>query len=284
MVVPLEGDPKVTDVVLVPSPYPNDQSSATRPIEYFHGSLRIADDIWLADFDHDFAREVMDACDPPGENLHATRQYGAPYGFARVCVLTVPQHELHFDHDARLITCVLLSRLVQPTSIGFQYAARIRTWRNGHRQIVPFRPHDINAYAFVNDVGQNWLNPQDADPVAEIFAAYNTHRPPQRILTALWHLETVFRNYYVDVRWSLLVTGLESLIHVAGERDTKNPARYAGSTRVFVQRLQLIGQQRPEFSVSEFDLREIYDRRSTLAHGQGFVQLDVRARQLITTT
>jgi hypothetical protein len=92
------------------------------------------------------------------------------------------------------------------------------------------------------------------------------------------------RNYYVDVRWPLLVTGLEALVHIADERDPRNSTRYAGSTRVFVDRLLALGRADPKLGVGEVELREVYDRRSTLVHGQGFGQLNARNKDLYRTT
>lgn len=265
-----EGDPQITDVILVPSPYAHACGNPGRPEEYFDGSLRITEELWLADFDVDFARAVLDACSSAGSNFSPTRQYGAPYGFVRASAPAPRGRELHFDNDNRLFACVAMSRLVQPTSAGYQYSARIREWKNGYRQIIPYRPHHLNPYAYVNDVRQDWLIPSDVPEIAAVVNAYYTQKPPRRVLNALWHLETVFRNYYIEVRWPLVVTGLESLIHIAGERDSRNASRYAGSTRVFVQRLIGIGKARPSIAVSEAALREIYDRRSTLAHGLTF--------------
>lgn len=280
----VEGDPQITDVVLMPNPYADAGSKPGRPLVYFDGSLRITEDIWLADFDSEFATAILDACGQIGENFKPIRQYGAPYGFVRVSAPYTQQEGLQFDHDGRLLSCVALSRLVHPTSLGFQYSARIRQWKNGHRQIVPHTPHDVNAYAFVTDIDRNWLIPDDAPVLSQLFTAYFSSKPPQRVLAALWNHETVARNHYIDVRWPLLVTGLEALVHLAGERDLRNPVKYAGSTRVFVQRLVAIGKHQPALAVPEDVLRDIYDRRSTLAHGQSFGALDPATKILYRAT
>jgi hypothetical protein len=278
------GRPLITDVVLVPSPYAHGGGGPGRPIVYFEDSYRIAEDVWLANFDIDFANGIMDACEPRGENFEPRRQYGAPYGLVRVSVPDVPGHTLHFDHDSRLLTCVALSRLVHPTSIGFAYSARIIERNDGSRQVVPHTPHDLNARAFVIDPDQDWLVPADVPEIRQLLQAYVGSARPQRVSSALWHFEIAARTYYFDIRWPLHVTGLEALVHVAGERDPKNQRRYAGSTQVFVNRLLAIGRSKPNLAVAEDVLRDIYDRRSTLAHGQSFGQLDSSTKQLIRTT
>jgi hypothetical protein len=280
----VEKPPRITDVLLVASPYAHGGGNPGRPVVYFERSYRILDDVWLANFDVDFARRILDACEHRGENFHAHRQYGAPYGFVRVSAPEVPGHAFNFDHDARLLTCVALSRLVHPTSIGFENAARIRTSGDGHRQVIPHTAYELGAYAFVTDTDQNWLVPADVPAISKLAAAYLESTLPPRVSSALWHSEIAARTHYTNVRWPTQVTALESLIHVAGERDPRNPKRYAGSTRVFVDRLVAIGRNNPSLSVSEGTLGDIYDKRSTLAHGQSFGGLDPATKQLVRTT
>lgn len=86
--------------------------------------------------------------------------------------------------------------------------------------------------------------------------------------------------YYTDVRWPLLAAAAESLIHVDGERDPKNPSRYAGSTQVFVRRLLLVQSKIGDLGFTEDALREIYSHRSALAHGQPFDWLEPRVKDL----
>jgi hypothetical protein len=284
MEIGLEDSPSIIDVLLVPSPYPHDNERTTREVVFFEGSLRISEDVWLADFETEFARDVLNACSQSGENFRPTRQYGAPYGFVRVSIPYASEHSLHFDHDRRLLTTVALSRLVHPTSIGFQYAARVRRWPNGRREIIPHRSHHINDFAFVVDTSENWLVPDDVPAIGRVLDAYLAKVLPQRIGSALWHFETVARTYYIDIRWPLLVTGLEALVHIAGERDPRNVLRYAGSTRVFVDRLLAVGLAKPALAVPEAQLREIYDRRSTLSHGQSFGSLDQKTKDLYRKT
>lgn len=280
----VEKPPRITDVVLVASPYAHGGGNPGRPVVYFENSYRILDDVWLANFDVDFAGPILDACQQRGENFYAHRQYGAPYGFVRVSPPDVSGHAFHFDHDARLLMCVALSRLVHPTSIGFENAARIRASGNDHRQVIPHTAYELGAHAFVTDTDQNWLIPADVPAIRQLVAAYLGSTLPPRVSAALWHCEIAARTHYTNVRWPIQVTGLESLIHIAGERDPKSPKRYAGSTRVFVDRLVAIGRNNPSLSVAEGTLRDIYDKRSTLAHGQSFGALDPARKQLVRTT
>lgn len=275
-----EGEERVIDLVIVPSPYA--VRTPSRPITFFEDSHHIFEDVWLAHYEGDFADAVMDACSVRGENFNPTRQYGGPYGFIRT---NAPQSGTYaFDSDGRLTLCVGLSRLAHPSSINYQYAARIRHWPNGSRIIAPVRIANLNHAAFVSDEEGNWLIPDDVPLIRSLVSSYYASKPPVRLGTALWHFETAFRSYYVDTRWPLLATGLEALVHIGSERDPRDPRRYAGSTRVFVKRIARLAAQVDQAHVTESILYDIYDRRSGLVHGQGLGQLDAATRALYETT
>jgi len=68
------------------------------------------------------------------------------------------------------------------------------------------------------------------------------------------------RTYYLDMRWNLVVSGLEALVNV-----DRNDVR-----RQFVRR---VGKLATEFgfALSEAELHDAYTLRSKLAHAQGFL-------------
>jgi len=81
---------------------------------------------------------------------------------------------------------------------------------------------------------------------------------PQRASRALWYHEYATRTYYVEVRWPLIATGLESLVHT----DRNN------SGLQFRRRVSKIAA---EIGLTPFGVEQAaraYDLRSGLAHGQ----------------
>ena len=68
------------------------------------------------------------------------------------------------------------------------------------------------------------------------------------------------RTYYLDLRWNLVVSGLEALITVDDKHVTKQ----------FIHRVGILGT---EFGIalSEGELRKAYTFRSELAHAQSFL-------------
>jgi hypothetical protein len=110
-------------------------------------------------------------------------------------------------------------------------------------------------------------------------SAYYDGKPHTRVARGLWFYEAAFRQAYVDLRWSFLVTALEALVHIPKERLADGKGK-AGTTQVFVDRLLHFATLDHQLAISEQKLRDFYDERSTVAHGQVFSKLDQRLREL----
>jgi len=272
---------KAIDIVLVTSPYPIRDDEATRDIVYFDQCCQLSDGIWLGSLDQELAEAILDACEPRGENFAPVRQFGAPYGLIRLNA--AEPKELRFDPDNLLGAVVALSRLAHPTSIGFSYAARVRYPPSGERQIIPGAPINLNPNAFVGDELADWLIPDDAPQIADLVAAYQRQDAPGRVRAAFWSHEAAARNYFVEHRWGMVVTGLEALFHVRNERDPRKK-KAAGSTRVFVQRGVQAARELGMQNVTEAQLRDSYGTRSSAVHGAGIGELndELRERYLMT--
>lgn len=268
----IEGEPEVTDVVLTLDHYAEADKTSSKAITWFDKPLQIHDDLWIGQLEKQLTDVVLKACEPVGENFEPQRLYFSPYAFYRKNPPGGRGQELTFDPDGKLYACIGLSRLVHPTSVAYDYAARIRRWRNGRRQIIPSRNVHLNPHAFVVDEHNNWLVPDDVPQLATLVSNYEGTPPSRRVMSALWYHEAAAQNYYIDIRWPLVTAGLEALIHIDGERLASG--KYAGSTKVFVDRLLGLGNVDAAFSIPESDLYAMYDARSGLAHGQPFGTLD----------
>lgn len=278
-VLATKGEAESQDVVLVPAPYDEHDAHSSRPDERFRRPYELDSGLWLGPFDRDLRKEVLDACSPAGEHSKR-RPFGCAYAFWR----TLPPGSAaatgdHFDPDARLYRCVTFSRIVHPTSVGFEYAARIQHRRNGVREIIPYREYHLNPHAFVIDPNTNWLIPSNVPEIKTLLLAFPPTGMPERLHSALFTYEVAARHCYIDQRWPLVATGLEALVHIRGERHPGG-RRWAGSTKVFVDRLLAMGTIDAALAIPEADLRAMYAERSLLAHGQAFGSLDAARKNL----
>jgi len=264
--------PVATDYVLVTDAYSHKDAASSRAVVDFSPARQIDGDLWIAQVDHSFCERILDACDPRGENFKPVRQFGCSYAFYRA---NAPAEEgllYRFDPDSLLYHCVALSRIVHPTSVGFTSAARILDWPNGDPQIIPASHSTLNPAAFVIAPNEDWLIPGDLPELRALLNALHAAPLPKRIEAALWHHEAAARNSFIDLRWPLLTTCLEALVRI---KDEKLPSgQFAGSTRVFVDRLAAIGKLDSTLAIPEDEVREMYAQRSLLAHGLAYGSLD----------
>ena len=272
---------RIVDVALVPSPYAFADSPPRRPIVHFDKLYTLAPDVLLGPVEDALAERVADASTRRGENFNPNRIYGFPYAFIHDPAAIAVDNALAFDPDARLFAAVAMSRLVQPTSAGFEYCARLRQLPDKSQQIIPVSLYHLNPAAFVIDPGDDWLAPADVPAIAALFAALQDTQvdKPNRVRAALWYHESGSRSYYFDVTWGLFTTGLESLIRI---KDEKTPGgKRVGSTQAFVHRLLMIGALDPSLGVSEADLRAMYGLRSAIVHGIMPAGADAQSKELL---
>lgn len=233
--------------------------------------FQLADGLWVGSLDDAIAEKVLDSCEPPGCWVtRPVRQYGQLYTFVRE---QVPQtHIYEWDADLRLQTCVALSRLVHPTSVSFRYSAQLVYNADGTvREVAPgpVTDHGANAWVATED-NRDWLIASDLEMLKELVRHLPLSHLPPRVRRALWYHEYAARTRDVSVRWTLISTALEALVHT----DRHN------STRQFTVRIPRLAAEMGGCRFSEGDAENAYDFRSRLSHGQGLGDLTAADRQI----
>ena len=226
--------------------------------------VQLSETIFLGRQPNELWDAVYAACKPRGYAFNPTPQFGQRYAFWNTGP-TQPDG-YNWDPDQSLATAVALSRLVHPSSIGFEYSARV-TCRSDNQidLIVPGPVSGLLAHAYVVPVDYDWLGDDDASQVSRLFASFAeiSSNLPTRVKRAFWNCEYAAALEWVDVRWTVVATGLESLVHTD---------RYQ-STRQFVQRVTGLAD-RLSVDFTEDDAERAYDLRSSGVHGRGFESLD----------
>lgn len=270
----------IRDVSVVRNMLPFADKGTINREELIRERMPLADDLWIGPLEEDLSDAVMDACEPAGKNFKPVRQFGSWYAIVREDAPSEQGTQLRWDPDGRIRLAIQMSRLVHPTSIAYEYAARIATENDHVTRIIPAHKRGCGQTAHVARPGSDWLTKGHIPQIAALVDAYDHDALPVRVKSALFYYEYAAWSYYIDVRWPMLVTAAESLIHVEGEKDPKEPARYAGSTRVFVSRMLRIQEALAEHVLDEAELRDVYRERSGLAHGQDFSGLSPKNQDL----
>lgn len=218
---------------------------------------------WMGHLQSDLVTSLMETCEPKMLGVsEAYRQYAHLYVYGRD--LRADADILRWDHDHQLSTFVSMSRLIHPTSVGFRYAARVR--HNGHvLSIVPAVLRGVSPDVFLSpSQTRDWLTVSEAQLLGELNVKAMTLRHPsfpERVSRALWYFDYAQRTYYADLRWTMIATALEALIHTGK----------ANPTRHFKLRVPALAADVGAPSISPAEADEAYDFRSRLSHGDAFL-------------
>ena len=205
----------------------------------------------------------MDTCEPKTLGVMApVRQFAHMYAYVR---------ELHsqtsstgWDLDHRLSRLVAVSRLVHPTFVGLRYAARVSQDGDSLR-IVPAEVHGLSPDTFLSpNHKRDWLSQAEAKLAVELDAKTEPLTQPsypRRVSRALWYYDYAQKTYYADLRWTLIATALEALIHT-GRWD---------STKHFTRRVPALAADVGAPALTATECEDAYDYRSRLSHGDGFL-------------
>jgi hypothetical protein len=266
---------EIVDVVFVKNmlPFARRRRHHGKRISIPRRPMEIAPQLWLGPIPESLRADVVAACLPPGLNFNPVRHDSYLYGYFLTYKGNVSGSTYDFAPARELSRALMLSRLIQPNSASFQMAARVRKDR-GEISIRPLESHGPGSNAWVAQPERDWITVGQARQLRRLLACHRSTVLPERVKSALFYFEYAFWMYYVDVRWTLLVTALESLVHVNNERlpakTGRGKQRYAGSTKVFVDRLLQVQARIPGRRLGEATLRSIYSARSGLAHGQTY--------------
>ena len=235
--------------------------------KHFEEEISLASDLAIAPLPS-VRGELLAACDPRGINWTPPhKNYGANYAIIRRNPPT--ELSLAFDPDRRLWTCVQLSRLIRPTSIGLGHGGRLSLTKTGEvERFVPSRIDGPAGRGWVAEPDKNWIRDVDIADIRTVLAAFEAHPLPERVIQGLWQHEFLHQVPFVDVRWPLAAAGLESFVHTDRER----------STRQFVVRILGIQEHLGVQLASEDELVRAYDRRSAIAHGRRLGDLNPEIR------
>jgi len=155
------------------------------------------------------------------------------------------------------------SGIYHPTTISLRYSARAVLHLDGEvDEIIPGPIYGSGSEVWLASTKnyRNWLTESDIDPLRDLVnqASFILKNMPPRLSRAMWYHEYASRIEYIDVRWTLICTGLESLVKT--DRH--------GSTKQFKTRLIALAVELG-VPLTDLDADTAYDYRSGLVHGQG---------------
>jgi hypothetical protein len=140
--------------------------------------------------------------------------------------------------------------------------------RDEKLQIFPADIKGAGAHAFILNPAADGLRNKDVRLLRSLLSSFDPLRMPNRVKAALRMHEYLHWTAAIQMRWPLLVTGLESFVHI-DERSRGSGSKGGWkSTDQFVHRLFRLSEFVPTLHWSRADLAAIYELRSAFVHGQ----------------
>lgn len=195
------------DIVIFPTPNTLPSDKEIEELNEIQKGYKITDDIKLLRLG-DLSEEIIKHCDPfAHQEVFPT--YNDCYSFIREYPPSSDKSQYQFDEDNQLITCIQLSRLIHPTSIGLNYAVR-HSARDGKNQIFPLNP-TFGKVAFLVQFNNNpqyrdWLSLDNLKQLSELMKNFDIAKLPQRVRKALFYYEYAAWTHYIDMKWTLIST------------------------------------------------------------------------------
>jgi hypothetical protein len=217
----------------------------------------LGDDVWIERLDEQLAKNIQQACEPPHFNIQGRPWDRHLYAFMR----RVPKIEKS-THEGmnELFTTVALSRLINPTSAGERYCGKIFHYGLKDSAIQAIQFHGISPDVFLGKNPRDWLSVQDGEALRKLMPWASQKPMHSRIHRAYWYHEYAMRSYYLDARWTLVVSGLEALVNVEGHDVGQQ----------FRARVKQIADQF-QIKIASSELSKAWKLRSNLVHGQRFL-------------
>src|SRR4030095_12011012 len=182
------GDLKTIDIVFATTSQTNGEIISPGPIQT---PTQLYQGIYIGLQSKNLWKEVYTACRPRGYSFDPTPQFGQLYAFCNDNPAN--PSEYNWDPDKGLATSVVLSRLIHPTSTGFEYSARVVLSLNSQiKQIIPGPVSGLLAQAYTDPpVTRNWFTDNDVSALRILLASFyaNSVNLPSRIQRALWNHE-----------------------------------------------------------------------------------------------
>jgi hypothetical protein len=225
--------------------------------------FKITNDLSIKIIDPELANKIMDACEPKEYNNESIRDTTQLYSIVR----ENPSHEIdkksEWDADHKIQYCILLSRLIHPTSISFEYGAKVYLGnKNELIRIIRGPYQGLGTIAYLAKTDRDWLTLNDVKELKALFKMFEKYSPNKEISRAMWHFEYAARIYEPEVRWLLITTGTESLIHTWGRNQ-------------FAKRFPQIVREICRINIDYYEAKKMYDYRSSYVHGKGISKISI---------
>ena len=255
---PLRGAYAILHILSGPSLAINEAEADNRPVAMDGARFFLSDDTWIERLDEETALHIQTACEPAQYRIDNVVHDRHLYAFLK----KVPKVEtVRYEGLNELHALVALSRLIHPTSTGDRYSAWALQYPQQNSSVVAIQYKGMSPDVLLSKGHRDWLSVADAEVVRKVAGWVAPNKSMHaRVRRAYWNHEYAMRSAFLDMRWTLVVSGLEALTNI-GERDSGGQFRCRA--KLLADELQV--------NLSEDELERAWKLRSKLVHAEGFL-------------
>ena len=209
--------------------------------------------------DHAESDLVINACAARGHYFVPARQFGGRLVYERAIEPDVWATKVYqWDSEQVLNKALALSRFVRDNAHDIEFAARVIDYSDGARQVIPGAGFGARA-GYRLGIERDWLDVAEAAALRNLLAAFiaNEDTFPDRVKRAIWLIDWISGEHYLDITLPLLVTAGEALTNTSSDQVM----------RQFSARLTAMASELKLRGVSKTFCNELYEARSQATHG-----------------
>jgi len=174
----------------------------------------LSNDIWIERLDKELAKKIRIACEPRHFNVNDVSGDRHLYAFVRR-VSSAEKRKYEGLDDLHAL--IALSRLVNPTSTGDRYSAHIFRYDEKDSPIFAVRFFGVSPDVSLVDNRRDWLSVRDGETLRKLMP-WLSKTMHKRVHRAYWNHEFAMRSYYLDVKWTFVVSAFEALMNTREEQ------------------------------------------------------------------
>lgn len=236
----------------------NEEKAAGPLVVQPNERFNLNDDIWIERLDEELAKHIQTACEPAHYNMVSDVYDRHLYALLR---FVSDRERASYEGMSELHTVAALSRLIHPTSLGGRYCARVFGFGQANSPISAIQYRGVSLDVLLIKGQRDWLTIEDGENLRRLMPWVSpSKRMHSRVHRAYWNHDYALRSAYLDMKWPLVVSGLEALLN-AGKDDSGG--QFKARARLLADEFQI--------GLSDDDLDNAWRLRSKLVHAESFL-------------
>jgi|GEM_PF-5426416 len=270
----------VIDVAIVigdQDPLPDESAKEKADLIYLIKNQHFVSDdknIWVGNSDRiPELTDILNECEPStkwqGKSGHqVNRMYTPHYVVVNENVEQPESNNWDVGNKSTLTSLIFLSQLIHNSAIGFVHVARLRKSERTGWDIFPLtlpRPVYNVGGCRLHLTSWEWEETYQLKTELDLLYSRLPNERTRRIRNAIWYRSKIATEFYIELRWTMLITAFEALTGFWSLRGVGR--QFPGRGDQLKNSIARLSKE-CNFDLTEEDIAAAWELRSTIVHGQ----------------